>query len=249
MKTKILLLCGLCLALPAWAATEADEAAAKGEAHEILTKADAATKAVSSVRFQVSVEATGIAANFAPNAEGEGFMTGWSGGGPEKFYARVKVQRDGEEKPTELEGGGDGESYFLIDHGTKKAYEDMDPLVMGSNAQVLSGLGMAEFVHPTPFDDELGAEVAEIQGIEKIGDEECYKIYVEYSGGRGKSTWFFSKNDYLPRGRIRYFAIPDRGEGEIAIKLSKVEVDPEMKTSWFKLELPEGYEQVDDFAP
>lgn len=248
MKMTTLLISSLCLALPAVADTEAGAAPAD-EAREILAQADAAIKAVSSVSFEVTVEATGVAADFAPDAEGEGFMTGWNGSGPQKFYSRVKTARPGEDEPVVIEGGGDGESYFLLDHGTKKGYEDMDPMVMGTNGQVLSGLGMVEFVHPAPFDDELAAEVVELQGSEKIGDEDCYKIHVEYSGGRGQSTWFFSKKDHLPRARVQHFTIPNQGEGTITVKLSKIEVDPEVKSGTFKLDLPEGYEQIDDFAP
>jgi hypothetical protein len=249
MKKTILPLCVLCLALPASADTEADEAPAN-EAIEILRQADAAIKAVHSVRYKASIEATGVAANFAPSGRGEGFMAGWNGAGPEKFYARIETMPAGDdEAPAVFEGGGDGESYYYIDHGTKKAYEDMDPMVMGTNGQVLQGLGMAEYVRPAPFDDELGAEVVELQGTEKVGDEECYKIHVVYGRGRGESTWFFSKQDHLPRGRIQHFTIPNQGEGSIAVKLSMVEVGAEADAGMFRLQLPEGYEQIDDFAP
>lgn len=72
---------------------------------------------------------------------------------------------------------------------------------------------------------------------------------VVYSGGRGKSTWYVSKEDYLPRRRIRHISDPQRGEAEIDVVLSGLEVDPEVTAKLFKLELPEGYEQIDDFAP
>jgi hypothetical protein len=252
MKTTTLAICILCLAAPLQADTETDAEAGEAPANQaiaILEQADAAVKAVDSVRFEASVEATGVAANFAPNASGKGFMSGWSGSGPEKFYARVETRPAGDEAPAVYEGGGDGESYFLIDHATRKAYEDMDPMVMGTNGQVIQGLGMPEFVHPAPFDDELAAEVVELQGSEKVGDEDCYKIHVVYTGGRGESTWFFSKQDHLPRARIQHFTIPNQGEGTIAVKLSKLEVDVEPEAGMFRLKLPEGYEQIDDFAP
>ena len=149
----------------------------------------------------------------------------------------------------EVSGGSDGETYFLIDHLTQKAYRDFDPAVMGSGGQALGGIGMAEFVHPAPFDDEIHAESAELQGKETVAGVECHKIHVVYSGGRGESTWFFSTEDFLPRRRVRHFEIPQMGKGTLDITLTELEVDPEIGPDTFQMKLPEGYEQIDDFAP
>jgi len=138
--------------------------------------------------------------------------------------------------------------YFLIDHATRKAYADMDPGVLGSSGQAIAGFGMVEFVHDAPFDDELGAETVELLEEAEVAGEPCHHVRVVYSGGQGESIWFFSKNDYLPRKRIRVFST-ERGEGAIETTVAKLEVDPELKPGMFEFELPEGYEQVDDFAP
>ena len=139
--------------------------------------------------------------------------------------------------------------YFLIDHTAKKAYEDMDPGVMGTTGRALQGAGMLEFVHNAPFDDELNADGVELQGEETVAGEPCYKIHVKYAGGQGESTWFFSKNDYLPRRRLRMISIPGQGDGTIDITITKLEVNFDPADDLFRLKLPEGYEQIDDFAP
>ena len=69
-----------------------------------------------------------------------------------------------------------------------------------------------------------------------------------YAGGQGESTWFFSKDDLLPRRRIRHFSMP-QGDGAIEINVAALETAPEADPALFKLALPEGYEQIDDFAP
>ncbi len=61
--------------------------------------------------------------------------------------------------------------------------------------------------------------------------------------------WLFAKSDYLPRRRTRIFSIPGQGEGTIVTTLSRLEVNVDPSDSLFRLELPEGYEQIDDFAP
>ncbi len=227
----------------------AEPAAEDSEAVKLLKKVDAAIKAVKSVRYKGTAIPSGVATNFMSAAEGEGVMVGWTGGGPEKFHGRVKTTRQGTGEPMEITGGGDGETYFLIDHQAKKAYQDMDPDVLGSGGQALNSIGMLEFVHPNPFDDEIGADVAEIQGKETVGGVECYKVHVKYSGGRGESTWFFSTEDYLPRRRIRYFTIPQQGEGTLEITITDLEIDPQVRPETFRMKLPKGYEKVDDFAP
>jgi len=243
-----LLLSGAVLAQEGEAAKEEEGANRSPEALEILKKVDTAVKAVNSVRCEVSSIPSGVATNFVSAAEGSSVMVGWAGNGPERFYAHVKTtNREGQ--PLEITGGGNGEMYFLVDHTSKKAYEDMDPGVMGSTGRSLQGAGMLEFVHNAPFDDELSAEGVELQGEETVAGEPCYKIHVKYAGGAGESIWFFSKNDYLPRRRVRMFNIPDQGEGRLEITIRKLEVNVEPEDDLFTMKLPEGYEQIDDFAP
>jgi len=218
------------------------------EALEILKKVDTATKAVDSVRCHVTSVVTGVAKNFVSDADGDSVMVGWSGTMPQKFYARVKTKnRKGE--PVELSGGGNGETYFLIDHTTKKAYQDMDPGVMGSGGRTLQGAGMVEFVHDNPFDDELNAEALALEPEETIDGEPCYRIKVTYGGGQGESTWFFSKKDYLPRRRTRMFTIPGQGDGAVETTVSQLETNIKPEDSLFRMKLPEGYQAIDDFAP
>ena len=148
-----------------------------------------------------------------------------------------------------ITGGGDGEMFFLVDHQTKRAYSDMDPNVFGSGGRALNAVRMLEFVHDTPFDDEINAETVELQGIEEIGGVPCHKIRVVYGSGQGESIWFFSKEDFLPRRRVRVINDPQRGEGSIEVTITELEIDPEIGADRFALQLPEGYEKIDDFAP
>lgn len=216
-------------------------------ATEVLQRADAAIKAVHAVSYKVKIEPGGSAVGRAPELEGEGYMSGWDGSGPAKFHARASSRRGGE--AAELEAGGDGESYYLINHTAKKAYEDIDPLVLGRSGGFLRGLGMVEYVHDAPFDDELGAEKTELQGTEDVDGVACFKVHVVYAGGLGESTWFFAVDDHLPRRRIRHFTDSAGQAGTLTITVSDLVTDPKENPALFKLSLPEGYEQIDDFAP
>ena len=216
------------------------------QALEILKEADTKIKAVSSVRYKVKSVPTGIATNFSGTSEGTVVLSGWTGQFPEKFLIEAKGERGG--KPMDFTGGGNGESYFLIDHVAKKAYQDIDPAVMGSAANVVFGLAMLEFVHDKPFDDELEADTVELLDPAEVGGVECHQIHVAYAGGRGESVWFFAKSDLLPRRRILKFQRP-QGEGAIDRTLQDVEIDPQLPDSTFAFKLPEGYQKIDDFAP
>jgi outer membrane lipoprotein-sorting protein len=245
-----LLLIGFVLADDAEPTNEKEEESARSPAAlEILKQVDAAIKAVHSVRYDATLQSSGAATRFAAPAEGSAVMVGWNRGMPEKFYANVKTRKEDSEEIVELTGGGNGDMYFLIDHGTKKAYEDMDPAVLGSASRALSNFGMIEYVHDAPFDHEIDAEGLELLGEETIDGEACYKVHVEYGAGRGESTWFFSKKDLLPRRRVQQFSIPGMGDGVIETQISRLEVNVEPDESLFRMELPEGYAQIDDFAP
>ena len=216
------------------------------EALEILRKADTAIKAVSAVRYEITSTPSGAATRFVSPGQGSVVLSGWAGQFPAKFRIEAKGEQNG--KPYHVAGGGTVESYFLIDHTTKKAYEDLDPGVMGSNARVLFGMAMLEFVSDKPFDDELASETVELVGKADVGGVECNEIRVVYPGGQGESRWFFATTDNLPRRRVQMFKSP-QGEGAIERTLSKIEIDPELPESLFVLQLPEGYERIDDFAP
>ena len=216
------------------------------QALEILRKVDKAIEAVAAVRYEVTSTSSGAAARFVSPGQGSVVLSGWAGQFPQKFLIEARGEQGG--KPYHVTGGGSGDAYFLIDHDTKKAYEDIDPSVMGSYRRVLFGMAMLEFVSDAPFDDELAADTVELMGQSDVGGVECNEIRVVYPGGQGESRWFFGTRDNLPRRRVQMFKSP-QGEGAIERTLSKIEVDPELPESLFKLQLPEGYQRIDDFAP
>ena len=107
---------------------------------------------------------------------------------------------------------------------------------------------MVEFVHDTPFDHELDGDVVELVGKETVGGQECYVVRVVYTGGQGESTWYFSTKDFLPRRRTQHFS-GQQGEGKIERVITDLQISPKVEDALFTLNLPEGYEQIDDFAP
>lgn len=233
-----------------WAATAiAPAVGSEGAptAREILERADAAIKNVESIRYSGTATPGGVAEQFLSGAEGEALLSGWTGQFPQKFHVRLETKaRDGAD--VNVTAGGDGDTFFLVDHLTRKGYEDMDPGVLGSSGQALQGFFMLEFVHDAPFDDELGAESIELEGEADVHGEACWKVRVVYAGGRGESTWLLSKKDYLPRGRIQHFNMGGQ-EGSIERTLRDLEIDPEIDPGLFKMRLADGYEAIDDFAP
>lgn len=216
------------------------------QALEILQKVDQTIKAVSAVRYKVKSTPTGVATNFVAPGEGSVVLVGWNGQMPEKFLIQAKGQREG--KPVDVTGGGDGEGFYLIDHAGKKAYQDIDPAVMGSSRSTLFVLAMFEFVHDAPFDDELKADTVELVGTADVAGVECNEIRVVYAGGQGETHWFFAKSDSLPRRRVQKFTSP-QGEGAIERTIVDLEVDPQLPEGLFAFKLPEGYQKIDDFAP
>ncbi len=257
MKGRSYLALGLLLALPVWAEEAAKEASANHsvEAVAILEKADTAAKAVGAVRFHSVTEPSGLVTNFIGAAEGTALISGWDEltQRPQHFRMDVTTTMPRAEEATKLSGGGNGESYFIVDHGTKKGYEDMDPGVLGSGGQALLSIAMSEFVRPDPYDNELGADSIELLPSAQVNGEDCYVIKVTYASGGGGaevgSTWSFAQSDYLPRRRVRHFEIPQQGKGDLVVTLSKLEIDPKLDLELFEMTLPEGYEVVDDFAP
>ena len=248
MKGTLLLALTLMLAAGAAFAEEGMERDER--ALELLNKVDAAIKAIDSVRIEVEMKPSGAALTFAQAGKGSAVMQGWDAmmSMPQRFYAHIETEANEQQPAVAVTGGGTGESYFVINHGTKKGYEDMDPGVFGNMGNTLLRAGMPEFVHSAPFDDEMKAPGVVLLGEEMIQGEPCYKINIKYAGAQQESTWLFSKNDMLPRQRVIHFTNPNF-IGALETTITKLEIGPQIDPSIFTMDLPEGYEQIDDFHP
>ena len=104
---------------------------------------------------------------------------------------------------------------------------------------------MAEFVHPTPFTDEINAEEAKLKGETEVGGEACYHIRVKYKDAGGATAdWYFAKSDYLPRRVDRKIKGVMGDDGELRLELSALEVYPELGPAAFELVMPAGFSRT-----
>ncbi|HEX4954754.1 MAG TPA: hypothetical protein VF017_15280 [Thermoanaerobaculia bacterium] len=257
MKARALvaaLLLGALLGPAAAPALAQGEAAAstgdREQALDVLRRAASALSALSSVRYRARIVPRGIGERFWPAAEGVAVLSGWDAAlhRPARFFFDLETRRAGAAQASRISGGGNGETYFVVDHAAKKSYHDMDPLVLGSHGQTLARFEMDEFVMEHPLADELAAREVSYLGIRVRNGREHHEIHVQYSAGRGEATWLFATDDLLPRWRIQKFSIP-QGEGSLEIDIVELEIDPDLPASVFDLQLPAGYQAVDDFAP
>ncbi len=259
MKRLLCVTLGLWLVLPALAQDsepKQEESQAKpGKSEElkdpveILKKADAATKNVKAARYKGAVEVSGFLKSQLPEVKGEVLLAGNSDD-LERFRVEMRGEMPGNGDKIDVILGSDGNEFYAIDRTAKKAHIDIDPAVMGrfapsQRAAVLLTLVMREFTHPRPFSDEINGDKQELKGFEKVGNEECYKIYVEYSGGLGKSNWYFSRKDFLPRRVDRLLSGP-QGEGSYSTIVLDLETEPKIEDDAFKPSVPEGYEKTDE---
>ncbi len=249
MRRTIYVLFGLCLTTaaagqqPGWRNSDLTDPI------EILKKVDAAAKAVKSVKYKITFKGSGAAESRVPNVEGTVIMSGWSSGAPRKFRCEARVRRPGSSEVVEITVGSDGEDFYVVDHKAKKAYVDIDPEVMGTTGRPAMLLRVAEFLHPSPFGDEINSEAQELKGSKKIGGEDCYEVRVSY-GRRGREAiWHFSKKDFLPRARLDRFTTPSGEKGGQQRTITDLVVDPKFDKDAFRFRLPKGYTRTDDFAP
>lgn len=217
------------------------------EAIEILKKVDAAAKAVKIAKYKATYKGTG--GRPVDTVEGTVVIKGWTGGSPEKFFADVTIKKPNASEPLHITIGGDGEEYYVTDHAAKKSYVDIDPMVLGSTGRPAQNLFTLEFVHPTPFSDEINAPKQELRGSKTIGGVDCYEIFVEYADGRTQAVWHFGKKDFLPRARLDIRKNPQGEEVRRQRIITDLVVDSAVSEDVFKFKLPKGFEKVDDFAP
>ena len=223
---------------------------------KILRKVDAASKAVNAVKYTGRLEGKAAAESRMLLVEGTVLMSGWrppleerTRGAPARYRCDVTTAEPYSGEVRRLTIGTDGASFYLIDHDARKVYAGPQPEVLGSMSRPAVAIWLREFVHPTPFSDELTGDAQALEGSRKIGDEDCYEIRIIYKDAVGEAVWWFSKRDFLPRGVQRFLTTPS---GERAIQqwqITNLVVDPKLSDDAFKLVIPPGYTKIDGPAP
>lgn len=222
------------------------------KAIEILKKVDETTKKVQAVRYHAERTVTGfLSQSGGANVAGKVTLEGGDDNALPKFLVKAKMTASAN-APT-LIVGSDGDLFFFVDPASKIVYEDISPEVIGSRGSrgdQVRALTMIEFVHATPFSDEINGKVVELKSDEKIGDVDCHRIHIVYNQAGAAATWWFSKKDHLPRAVERFFTNRDGSKSSALMKITKLEVDPKIDESIFKTIVPEGYtKNTEDFAP
>ncbi len=255
MKRIMCLLLVACVTTSTYAQEESKAAKDKGaeksaknrEAEEIIKKVDAATKAVKTVQYHASLEATGFLKSRFPSRQGTVTIGSKSEDGVRRARFEVGIPASDTAKANTITTGCDGDEYYLINPEKKMVYADIDPAVVGSAGGFAKRLHMREFTHDTPFTDEINSK-AEVTGTQVVGGEECYQIHVVYKD-KSESIWCFSKKDYLPRRREQVAKRPDGEKGGLIHTITKLNANPKYSEDTFKYEVPEGFTKTDEFAP
>ncbi len=219
---------------------------------EILKRADAAIKMVKTVDYEAKYTSTGWVKAFVADVEGRVVLGPNGDYEVPRFYCEVSMKKPDWEAAQSFTAGCDGNEYYLIDAKTKKAYHDIDPIVLGANSRDIQRVSMREFTADEPFKDELESKDIKLNDNKTINGETCYELEIKTEGGRQKAiVWWISTKDFLPRGVKRVHA-PRGGEGEdgsTQLMLSSVKATTNSKAAIFKLKVPDGYTQTGDFAP
>jgi thiol-disulfide isomerase/thioredoxin/chitodextrinase len=232
----------VCLTLTLLVAASAATAQEMKDAREILKKADAATKKVQTVQYEATYEGIGGMKDKAMRVSGTAILSSTDPEkGDSKMHFEAKAQKPGQDEAMTVQAGTDGTTWYGIRPDQKKVTKGDGGWAFG-DASVATSLTMREYIHPEPFSDEINADKADLQGIENVAGEKCYKIYVQYAQSMGESIWYFSTTDFLPR-RVDRIGKDDAGEiMGTALTLKNVQVDPKFTRDPFALVVPEGFE-------
>lgn len=239
MRRTTCLILGMALvSITAYA--EDEPPAEMSEAMMILTKVDEACKAVQAIRYEVKTMGTGSMADRAARVEATYLLSGWGERGPEKYRIELK-----EHIGTRLTCHGiaafDGKTYSFVDHRNRTAAEGDGDKVLGGARRKLGGGLMMEYLAPEPFRDELNGKSQELRGSKDIGGEDCFEIHVVYNTpDSNEATWYFSKKDYLPRGRIDHVK-QGNATGTVEKMVTNLVANPEITNDSFSMTVPDGY--------
>jgi thiol-disulfide isomerase/thioredoxin len=235
--------------------TTSSQAGDKPDVKKILKAADDATKALTAVTYDAEYHAEGGLKAREPRVTGKvkaqegkrGMLSGLVGGPRNLIFFEGSVVHPGASEAESFKAATDAKFVYSIDEQEKTFTKGESP-----QAQRLLAPGfpllMQEYIHPTPFSDELNAETATHEGTKEIDGQKCDVILVVYSGNQGRARWYFSQKDHLPR-RVDRLIADGEIEGARVLTVTNLDADPTFAKDDFKLTAPEGYETREFQAP
>jgi len=227
---------------------------AKPDLVELLQKADAATRQVRALSYDVALFGIGSAAERVTRIDGHvdarqerrGLMGAFHlGEAPANDEPRDAFRFKGE-----YETGGFSRRFDVATDGHKRVRLDFSRNIYaegGDGAEELvkpfRPLFMLEYFHPTPFSDEINGKSRAYLGIEKVGETDCHVIDVVY-GRKGVDTrWYFGVVDYLPRRVERKVIMGGKVTGATVLQLTNLDIAPAFDDETFVPPVPEGFER------
>lgn len=233
-------------------------ATARGQAptvdvDRVLEQADAATRAVGAVEYDVEYYATGeyeervpkVTAHVMARQGRRGFFAHPTRNGAERSTAAFRfagsVHAARSDFTRSFDVATDGHHVVSIEMESKR-YVAGDDDAMQMVTQV-KPLFMLEFFHSSPFHDEMTGREKRYEGVKKIGDVECDVIYVEYQRPYLDARWYFGREDHLPRRVDRIIFRGTEAIGERVLSLTNLNTTPTFEADAFNPPAPPGFDR------
>lgn len=224
------------------------------DVREILLHADQATKALRAVSYKSEFYGAGDLADQLSRVTGtvkterrkSSLLGRITGDSPKLMLFIDAVERKpGADKTSSIKVATDGARVYRIDAERQCFTVGNVPGAEGLLGPV-NRLLMLEYLHPTPFSDELNGKSAKYEGRKKIGGVDCYVVYVIYANGY-ESRWYFGTEDFLPR-RVDRIGLKDRPDGKLkgdtVLVVTDLDTSPTLSRDDFKLECPKGFRKL-----
>jgi peroxiredoxin len=260
-KKSVMLTAALAALLPLIAAATEPPAKEKSkggdepDAMEVLRQADKAAKALTAASYEAECLGEGDMAGRVAHVKGTVLvkerrrsLLGRIVGGvdrPQSMRIEAEMLKPGAKKGQKIKVATDGERVYRIDEENEVFTTGTVPGAESLLAPA-TRLFMLEYVHPTPFKDELNGKSAKYEGRKEIGGVECHVVFVVYAND-SESRWYFGTQDYLPR-RVDRLVKDDDQEGAVVLQVTKLNTSPQFGQDDFKLSRPKGYEKKEYLA-
>ncbi len=221
---------------------------------EILKKADAATRAVKACSYKAEFHAEGDFSSRVPRITGEFICRDARPGfflklmdkdepGKPSFRAKVAVSMKpyGSDKIRHLDVSIDHKTVTFIDEDDKY-WMQQDLPAAGPLLESAESLYMFEFLHPTPFSDEINAVKRKYEGEKEVEGVLCDVIYVKYNIHALEARWYFGREDSLPR-RVERISRRLGTKNIRILTISDLDLSPELTAGHFRPPCPDGFER------